>query len=605
MLSWFSASRFGGPKAHARQGCFLLDFGAEFLYTLNMASIQAKTSHGQKYYYIVESKRVNGKPRPIVLKYLGKADTLLQRLRGEIPFETRSFAHGHIATLLAIAEELHVVETINAHVPLNKHKKSPHRDGLTVGQTLLLAAIGRSCQPTSKRGWARWAVTTSLYLWYGPQLNDLTSQHFWDQMDALPVEAIAQIERELVQRVCTQYQIKPDLLLYDTTNFFTFVASTNTRPKLPKRGRNKQRRIDLRQISLALMVTKEHQLPLFHHVYEGSQVDVTTFSTILESLTARLTFIFTELESLTIVYDKGNNSKKNQARVDAQRYHYVASLSPSHQRPLLAEANQAFEPTALPNGEVVPTYRVKREVWGSERTVIVYISETLREGQKRGLLQWIEKKKKALDQLAQELENPRAKPRDAEKLKAKINQLLKVEKLAEILQVTLTTDDQGRHHLNYKLDQAALTHRIENVFGRRVLMTDQHQWSTAEIIMGFRGQAQIENVFRSFKNPFHDAIRPQHHWTDQKIRVHVYCVILGYLLARLAYVKATKEINYEGSLEKFLDDLERIRITLVAEKTEHTPGPAQVRYQLETEGLTLLEQQLIQLFQIEAKSPKL
>jgi hypothetical protein len=82
-------------------------------------------------------------------------------------------------------------------------------------------------------------------------------------------------------------------------------------------------------------------------------------------------------------------------------------------------------------------------------------------------------------------------------------------------------------------------------------------------------------------------------------------VILGYLLARLAYVKATKEINYMGSLEKFLEDLERIRIAMIAGKVGATPGPAQVRYQLETEASDPLEQQLIQLFNAEAKTPAL
>ena len=45
-----------------------------------MASIQSKMSRGNKYWYIVESRRVEGKPRPIVLAYLGKADGLLKRL---------------------------------------------------------------------------------------------------------------------------------------------------------------------------------------------------------------------------------------------------------------------------------------------------------------------------------------------------------------------------------------------------------------------------------------------------------------------------------------------------------------------------------------------
>ena len=47
-----------------------------------MATIQPKTSHGHKYWYIVESRRVNGKPRPVVLAYLGKAEDLLHRLAG-------------------------------------------------------------------------------------------------------------------------------------------------------------------------------------------------------------------------------------------------------------------------------------------------------------------------------------------------------------------------------------------------------------------------------------------------------------------------------------------------------------------------------------------
>ena len=570
-----------------------------------MASIQAKVSRGQKYYYIVESKRVNGKPRPVVLEYLGKPDALLKRLRGQGTINIRSFSHGHVMALLDVAQQLKIVEAIDRHVPINKKGRLPYRDGLSVGQSLLLAAVGRACHPTSKRGWARWALSTSLYLWHGKKLNDLTSQHFWDQMNAIPISAIAKIERDIMKSVCLRYEIKPDVLLYDTSNFFTYISSTNSRCDLPKRGKNKQRRIDLRQISLALMVSREHQLPLFHQVYEGSQADVTTFDKVLEDLSNRMVFIFTKVESITIVYDQGNNSKKNQATVDAKPYHYIASLCPSHHKKLVEEANQAFEKTILPTGEVIETYRVEHSVWGAQRTLIIFISETLRQGQTRGLWQWINKRTKALDELRQELENPKAKLRQQAKLKTKIDDLLKVEKLHEIIRYSLDKDDSlaSGWRLKYTIDRTVLQQRIDNVFGRRILMTDQKSWSTPQIIMGYRGQAKVENVFRTFKNPFHDAIRPQFHWTDQKIRVHVYCVILGYLLARLAYVKAKREINYEGSLEKFLDDLEQIRIALIAEKIENTPGPPKVRYQLENHEIAPVTKQLIDIFKIEAKAP--
>ena len=48
---------------------------------LNMATIR-KTKVGKyAYWQIVESRRVNGKPRPFVLAHLGTADQLLYKLK--------------------------------------------------------------------------------------------------------------------------------------------------------------------------------------------------------------------------------------------------------------------------------------------------------------------------------------------------------------------------------------------------------------------------------------------------------------------------------------------------------------------------------------------
>ena len=55
---------------------------AVFAYPLSaVATLQKKVSRGRTYWQIVESRRVNGKPRPIVLEHLGSAEKLLQRLR--------------------------------------------------------------------------------------------------------------------------------------------------------------------------------------------------------------------------------------------------------------------------------------------------------------------------------------------------------------------------------------------------------------------------------------------------------------------------------------------------------------------------------------------
>ena len=197
-----------------------------------MATIQAKTSRGQKYWYIVESRRVNGKPRPIVLAYLGKADKLLKRLQaidGQI--KLKSYSHGAIAALLNVAEQLEIPSIINQYVksPRSYLPTKPKRNHLTVGITLLLGAMERVCVPTSKRGWWNWAKTTSCEYLLRCALSRIDSQHFWDLMDALPVEAIPKIEAELLQKVQTHYPLEHDTLLFDTTNFSARWCRTSTR----------------------------------------------------------------------------------------------------------------------------------------------------------------------------------------------------------------------------------------------------------------------------------------------------------------------------------------------------------------------------------------
>jgi len=72
-----------------------------------MATIQSKKSRGYKYWYIVESRRVNGNPRPIVLAYLGKVDDLLKLLRGLTEgLRLKSYSHGAVAALLIVVNAL-------------------------------------------------------------------------------------------------------------------------------------------------------------------------------------------------------------------------------------------------------------------------------------------------------------------------------------------------------------------------------------------------------------------------------------------------------------------------------------------------------------------
>jgi len=542
---------------------------------IRLASLQRFRVRGHSYWRIVESRRVKGKPGIRVVAYLGKADDLLARLRAAETFSIRSLSHGAVAALFSLARELDVAGTIDRHLEVSGRRSrrrlprgtrlTPRRnDGLSVGESLLLTSLGRACHATSKRGFASWARNTTLGELFGVDIERLTSQHFWDQMEQLPIATIAPIEREIVGRVVERFEIPLETLLYDATNFFTFIASTNTHAELPARGHNKQKRHDLRQVGVALLCTRQDGIPLWHEVHGGQVPDVKSFAEALTAFRQRLVEMGQTLKSLTLVYDKGNVSRANQSLVDTSKLHYVASLTAASQRALLSEANPKMEAVALDDGEEVRAYRTRRSIWGAERTAIVLLSERLREGQRRGILQHVASAQRWLSRLDQTLKRGKQR-RDRARIQHDIDARLRGRQhLRKVLKVVLSRDSKGHLALSYAFDEAALAALDYDSLGRIVLISDRDDWTTADIIRAYRGQADVEAVFAHLKDPVHVALRPQFHWTDQKLHVHVLTCILGYLLARLLHLRARKTMEYPHGMERLLEDLEAVRrVTVV------------------------------------------
>jgi transposase len=282
------------------------------MYAQMLASSQKGKVGRYPYDRIVESRRVNGKPRPVPVLHLGTADQLLQRRLAQSapPCRVRSYQHGDVAALKAMADRLDLVALIDRYLP---YARRP----LSIGTTRLLAAMNRAVWPCSKRSWAQWAERTSLSPLFALQPASLTSQYFWDQMDVVSETALEASEAELTRKVMDEFALRLDTLFYDTSNFFTYLATDNLRSELAQRGHSKQKRRDLRQFSLALLVARDSQIPLYSYVYEGNRVDAKQFPDSLTAIRQRVEQLIGHIEALTWVYDKGNNSKANQALVEA------------------------------------------------------------------------------------------------------------------------------------------------------------------------------------------------------------------------------------------------------------------------------------------------
>ncbi|MBN2266905.1 MAG: hypothetical protein JW725_01005, partial [Candidatus Babeliaceae bacterium] len=177
-----------------------------------------------------------------------------------------------------------------------------------------------------------------------------------------------------------------------------------------------------------------------------------------------------------------------------------------------------------------------------------------------------------------QLENPkRTKNLSSEDIQGRLSNIIKGQFIDDILHYNLFALDDGGISFTYYIDHEAFDNLKNNILGRKILVTNRHDWTSEEIILAYRGQSKVEYAFRTIKNPYHLSIRPQFHWTDQKIKVHFLICIIGYLLTMVAYMKAKEKAGYQKSVNRFMEELKNIRLSCQVKKKSR-----KVKYQLET-----------------------
>src|SRR6266702_3874006 len=373
------------------------------------------------------------------------------------------------------------------------------------------------------------------------------------------LELIATIETALTRTLIERFALDLSCLLYDTTNFYTFIDSFNDAPSLAQRGTSKEKRTDLRIVGLALLVTKDFHIPLLHEVYPGNTHDSTEFASVTETLVARYRLFAQSVNGITLVYDKGNNSHENQARLDDSQYHFVGSLSPVQHPDLLRIPRSRFHTLQGEDLSGVLAWRTRKHVLGAERTILVTYNPELFLTQGATILRELRKHTRKLRELQIHLAHPstRGKPITVESAHKQVQAILSGRHMKDLVVVDVSTK-KGTPHLSYRVDQTAWNRLQHTLLGKNILFTDQESWSDEAIVRAYRGQYHIEEAFKRMKNPHFVSWRPLHHWTDQKIRVHaLYCVLALLLSSLLRRTLAQKGIDL--SIVKILGTLSRIK----------------------------------------------
>src|SRR5438132_2166149 len=541
-----------------------------------MASLVAKKKGKQLYYYVVESARVEGKPRIVHQAYLGTAEkvaALVKDRTSPVPLSAASRDFGLPGALWLAAEQTGLFGALEALWP------AP-RSGPSTAHYLLLAAIHRICQPGPKTEVADWYGGTILQaLWKFPP-ERLRSQDFWDCFDRIRVSEsgrLSQGEDELDEaqlRLLAGWKEKQlvsrRLLAYDTTNFYTWVASTNQRNRLAQRGHNKQGRHNLRQVGLSYVLDSESGLSLCHHVYAGNVADGVEFPEALARIVKMLDRNQIERQSVTLVFDKGTAALENTLRLEQAGVGWISAL-PWNQAPRELRERDAEQLPAC--GSDLPGVRAAAEkaiVHGKEYLCVLKYSSSFASEQLHSVTTSLTKVVQSMRRLSLDLAKPGCRLKE-DQIRKKIERWLSRPFLVDLIRWQL--DAEGGHwQLQFDFDPAAFQKLLAHRLGRTVLLTNRMDWTAEQVVAGYSGQQQIEQVFRGLKDGDWLGWGPMYHWTDSKIRVHAFYCMLG--ISLLQYIHKQSQSAWPGlTMEQMLAELRQIQQFVLLYPPQGEKGP--------------------------------
>jgi len=502
---------------------------------------------------------------------------------------------GDVGALIWVAEQLDLVGQIDRACGGVGAKGGP-----SVGELAVAVAIQRACAPGPRRELGEF-LDASL-----PRLSCLpgsafTGQAFHRVAQQVTDEQLEQAQVAIAKAAVARFGLSADVLAFDTTNFDTHI-DTQTPGELARRGHAKSKRGDLRVVGLGLLVSETGHVPLLYRTYPGNGSD----QAVLAACLAGLAQLHEALDSAegrerpaqrTVVRDGGFWSPQLELDLDAAGYYSLISLPLGHKAAeealQMAAQRGAMKPLSGKLSDVRAA-RMRTTVGELDRTLVVVESQELLAGQKRGIAVALRKAKAELSTLQGLVEKARI---TRSRLELRVKKALAREHLASFV-VTTVAGSESAPTLHWHVDDALRRTLERTRLGRRVLCTDRHNWSTGRIVHAFRGQWNVEELFRRAKKGGVVPWGPSHQWADGSLRLHTFATVLGLMLVSLAKIA----LRTEASARRMMETLAEIRVTLVRTKTGATGRRPTAMLAPE---LTAEQRRAVKVFELQRWAPTL
>ena len=563
--------------------------------------LAADKRNGQTYYSYVRTYREklnpenkgktrgSGKSKVVTEShYLGTAEDILRKIQSGNVEKIHTKEFGLSCALWQIVQEIDLINIVNKVTGKQKRKRK-----VSLGEYIAIAAINQVGHVSSKNALSKWYEKTSLPRITGISKEQLTSQHFWNSFEEIVSEKelekrkieegipeasklmfeelerllddskIEEIEEELWKVIAEKFDLLLDVVLYDGTNFYTFMDES-TAANIPQRGKNKQKRNDKRQVGLVLAVLRQWGIPIFHKIYGGQTNEQNLFPTALSRLVKWYSNIAQSLEKLTMIFDQGSNSQEHIESLEG-KIHFIGALSPCDYRSLSSMPLNQYPGTY----KKCKYYHKKMEVYGKESLVIVTFNASQQRKQRLTFNRQLDRIQNALNSKIKKEASG-----DLDQLKQEIEHNLECRKIfsakaSQYLEIKDHVNGSGRRSLKVVRKKKELIEK-RLTFGKNIIFTDLIDENPKKILADYGSKQTIEDDFELLKDRFCVSLWPIHHWTDTKIRVHAFVTVIGLLLIKLVEHKVrSKGLQIGGkALVNELQDITEAFVVYNLEEAE-------------------------------------
>jgi transposase len=396
-----------------------------------------------------------------------------------------------------------------------------------------LMVVNRVCDPCSKLALLEWLDGVHFP---GYEESRPSYHHLLRAMDRL-IATKEKAEPAIARKFLSLFDQQVDLVFYDITSTYFEGDKSIEEDDVRRYGYSRDGRFDRRQITIGVVMTRDG-IPLCHHVFPGNTVDKTTVVEVVRDMKSRF-----NLRNVIFVGDRGMLSDENLETILSEELGFIVAhpLRRSHiAAEVIAELGDTFDRT-----------REEEQFLSDERTtlrfVLAYSPQIAREVREERRAR-LSRADAFLGDCLRKLTNPsgRGRKATAQGTYDRIRDYLRDHHLLSFYDIDLVDGE-----VVVRADKKTRAWE-EKIDGMLLLETTDLTLSPEEIVRRYKELAEIERGFRALKSSL--MLRPFYHWTEDRIRAHVFLCVLALQIERLM-----RKRLQAVSVRKAIDRLRQIK----------------------------------------------